>query len=168
MLDTTSDEGGVQAVKGRFERGEGAWVERALGRAGAEHSLLLMHHWPWPVAFDVEGFLEEQPWPIRRLVQGAASLLEDVDELVEPGFPNHESVRRFIRRAGFSAVLCGHVHLFDAGPRDADFDGRVGRVSVHCMGRSGGVHQGPHPVLAYHLVEVGARGLKVRTRYLET
>jgi len=168
MLDTTSNKGGLHAVKGRFERSEGQWVEWMLARSRASRSLLLMHHWPWAFRFDVEGILENKPWAIRKLAEGAQVLGTDLNGLVEPGFPNHVQVRNFIERVGFDAVLCGHIHLFDGDPRDSDFEEKIGKIPVHCMGRSGGVHQGHRPVLAYHTIEVGGRRCSVETEYIET
>lgn len=119
-----------------------------------------MHHWPFRIpAIDFD--VERLPWYVRKPVE---ALDIDLSEYIDMNFAELAKVRRFIQHGPFAAVLCGHIHLMSDDLEDAEFDQKIGKVPVHCMGRSGGVHQDPEdPWLGYHLVEADAKKVKVET-----
>lgn len=162
MLDTTSDRGAFVSATGRFEPDEAEW----LAEAAREHtgpSILLMHHWPFRVAIDFDA--ENLPWVVRKTLE---ALGVDAAEFVNVNFEDLASVRHFIKHGPFKAAMCGHIHLMSEDLEDSAFDGKIGKVPVHCMGRSGGVHQDhDEPWLGYHLVDADAKKVKVDTVLVE-
>jgi 3',5'-cyclic AMP phosphodiesterase CpdA len=172
LLDTVSDRS-LHPAQGRFKRREGRWLRKQLARHEGPR-LLLMHHWPFAweasnVAEKVAEVLASLPWPLRKaLALAEPSLAAGAASVVDVGFRRLDRVQRFIQRSGADVVLCGHLHMMSDDPRDADFTAVLGDVPVHCMGRSGGVHQGggDGDVLAYHLLSPGDRGVQVETVYV--
>jgi hypothetical protein len=162
MLDTTSDRGAFASATGRFEPDEADWLNVA-SREHAGPSILLMHQWPFRVAIDFDA--ESLPWIVRKPLE---ALGIDVAEFVDVNFEELAKVRRFVQRGPFKAVLCGHIPLMSDDLEDAEFDQKLGKVPVHCMGRSGGVHQDPDdPWLGYHLVDADSKKVKVDTVLVE-
>lgn len=146
MLDTTADRG-VEHACGRFDAGEARWLSTRLRRHRGPR-VLLMHHWPfqWSVM---------PPW------------LAFVPRWADVNFAGLERVQRWMARSRLDAVFCGHLHI-DGSARSRAFTRRLGATPVYCMGRSGAVHQdGGERVFAYHLADVSAARLRVRTVYVK-
>jgi len=167
MLDTTSDTP-KRCVQGNFDNDEGEFV---LGELEAHDGprVLHMHHVPWQVGpFDASAHIDELSLYLRVAAQAYEKAGGDLDALGDPDFRDLRAVRRFIRKAQFDAVLCGHVHVFDADDiRSPDYRGKVGNVPVYCMGRSGAVDQDwDEAVFAYDLITVSSGRVKVSTRYV--
>lgn len=164
MLDTTSNHGAFRSAAGRFDEEEARWLLARLDEHAGPR-LLLMHHWPLRWDVDASAIVDRLPGPVREMLLGLGL---DVARFAEVNFEDLEGVQAFLRRGRFDAVLCGHVHMMSDDARDPGFEARVGEVPVYCMGRSGGVHQDEgREVLAYHLVEVEPRGVRVETVFVE-
>ena len=158
MLDTTSDLGAFASASGRFEREEAKWLKEAAREHGGP-SLLLMHHWPFQAEIDFDA--ESLPWLVRKPLEAFGV---DPAQFVDVNFQELAKVRRFILHGPFNAVLCGHIHVMSDDPEDAEFDQKIGKVPIHCMGRSGGVHQDADEAwLGYHLVDVYSAKVAVET-----
>jgi 3',5'-cyclic AMP phosphodiesterase CpdA len=164
ILDTTSNHGAFRSARGRFDAGEAAWLEARLD-AYEGPRLLLMHHWPLRWDVDAEAIVEDLPRPARAVL---AALGIDPASFADVNFEDLDAVQAFLRRARFDAVICGHLHAMSDDPRDPAFDASVGSVPVHCMGRSGAVHQEEgREVFAYHVIDAGERGVTVETVFVE-
>lgn len=145
MLDTTANRG-VEHARGRFDAEEARWLSRRLRRHRGPRAVV-MHHWPfaWSVMPD---------W------------LALVPRWADVNFAEVERVQRWLSRAGFDAVFCGHLHR-DGSQRNRAFTRRLGMTPVYCMGRSGAVHQDEgEREFAYHLADASSDGIRVRTVFV--
>jgi hypothetical protein len=126
-----------------------------------------MHHWPfeWSVV-DMEAELANVSWFERAALKVALAALrldeKDLHDAADVNFRDLPAVQDALESAPIDAVLCGHLHSWD-GARARAFDRKLGSVRVHCMGRSGGIHQGKDAEHAFHLVDLGTSSVKVKT-----
>ncbi len=170
LLDTTADLA-LRHAQGLLAEEDAEWVLETLTPLEGPR-ILVMHHWPfeWSTV-DPNVIANRLPTFARKAIE---LLGGDPDQLardlVDVNFRDLKAVRRFIKAGRFDAVLCGHLHLGDKGVDSPEFSQTIGKVPVHCMGRSGAVHQGASRRYAYHLVDVGeqvvVRTVLVREREL--
>jgi len=113
----------IDGTNGHFERRTARLLRGAL-RAGDGRRVLALHH---PAYEDRKQTL-------------AMALRKDFAF----GFVRTElnRLRRFTTDAQIEALLCGHVHDFgeEGDPWNWEIGGRNWRCQVHCVGRTGGVH----------------------------
>ncbi len=157
LLDTTADLA-LRHAQGQLAEEDAEWVLETLAPLEGPR-VLVMHHWPfaWQTV-DPDVIVERIPAFVRKgieLVGGDPDQL--ARDLVDVNFRDLKAVRKFVKAGRFDTVLCGHLHLGDEGVDSPEFSQPLGKVPVHCMGRSGAVHQGAARRYAYHLVEVSDR-----------
>jgi 3',5'-cyclic AMP phosphodiesterase CpdA len=165
LLDTTANRA-LRHAQGRFPPREAQWVFDRLRRWDGP-TLLLMHHWPfeWSV-LDVRMELASLSWFKRGMLEATLAIVgldeKDLHHVADVNFRDLTAVQDALESALLDVVLCGHLHSWE-GARARAFDRKIGSVRVHCMGRSGGIHQKTGAEHGFHLIDLGSNGVRVKT-----